>query len=151
MEVNIRIMEKDDIDFCSKIVTELLNEPEDVTSETLKAYHEDQQKNSLILLVEVDGKRVGFAGILIEGCNSIGNIEWIGIIEQYHHKRIGSKLLSKLVDFAKKKRVRKIYVDAAVDNLNAIAFYIKNKFYPEAVLREYYLNGKDALKMAYKF
>ncbi|MHA1300834.1 MAG: GNAT family N-acetyltransferase [Candidatus Helarchaeota archaeon] len=150
MDVKIRIMEKTDIDFCTKIVTELLGEPEDVTNDTLNEYYEDEQETSLMLVAEIEGKLVGFAGILIEFWNATGNIEWIAIIEEYRRRGIGSKLLKELVDYAKKKKVRKIYVDTAVDNLAAISYYIKNRFFPEAVLREFYLNGKDALKLAYK-
>ncbi|MHA1379691.1 MAG: GNAT family N-acetyltransferase [Candidatus Helarchaeota archaeon] len=152
MEFRIRIMEKKDMDFCLTIITDLLGEPEEASKEALTEYFEDQQENSLMLVAENDeGKLIGFAGILIERWNATGNIEWIGILEKYRRHKIGSKLLKKLVNFADTKSVRKIYVDTAVDNAPNISFYIKNKFYPEAVLKEYYINGKDALKLAFTF
>ena len=143
-------MEEKDIDFCTKIVTELLGEPEDVTRETLIEYYEDEQEGSLMLVADSGEKSVGFAGILIEGWNLTGNIEWMGILEDYRKMKIGSKLLAELIQYAKRKKVRKIYVDTAVDNIIAISFYIKNEFLPEAVLKEYYMNEKDALKLAHK-
>ena len=150
--VKIRKMEKKDIDFCTKIVVEMLGEPEEVTKETLVEYYEDEeQEYSLVLLAESEGKPVGFAAILIEGWNLTGNIEWIGILEEYQGKKIGSKLLMELMNYAKNKKVRKVYVDTGVDNIGAIIFSLKNKYQPEAVLKEYYLNGKDALKLAHKF
>ena len=150
MDVKIRIMEKGDVEFCTKIVTELLNEPEDVTRETLEDYYDDEQESSLMLVALLDNKPVGLAGILIEGWNASGIIEWIGILEEHRRKKIGSKLLKELIEYSKKHNVRKIYVDTGVTNIAAIIFYIKNEFYPDAILKDYYIDGKDALKFAYK-
>ena len=127
MDVKIRIMEETDINFCTSIITDLLGEPEDVSRETLKEYYEDEQEGSLMLVAEIEGKQAGFAGILIERWNMTANIEWIGVMEKFRKKKIGTKLLNELIEYAKTKKVRKIYVDTAVDNIAAISYYIKNK------------------------
>lgn len=55
-------------------------------------------------------------------------IENMGVIPNYRSKGIGSKLMEKCLEWAKKKGFDRIYVNSYLANSQAIDFYKKNGF-----------------------
>ncbi|MCK9161723.1 MAG: GNAT family N-acetyltransferase [Arcobacter butzleri] len=58
----------------------------------------------------------------------------------------GTKLMEYLIKFAKKSK-KAITLEVKIDNYNAIFFYEKFNFKKSIILNNYYLDGKDGIKM----
>ena len=74
----------------------------------------------------------------------------ICIIESHQRKNYGSKLINEI----KKLKIKKIFLEVSVKNINAVNFYIKNGFQKIGVRKGYYANNKssriDALRLCIK-
>lgn len=66
------------------------------------------------------------------------------------HHGVGTRLMETLMDYAKRKRTREIYLDVRVSNQSAIRLYEKFGFKPVSVRKGYYQdNNEDALLMTH--
>ena len=74
----------------------------------------------------------------------------ICIIKSYQRKNYGSILINEI----KKLKIKKIFLEVSVENINAINFYLKNGFRKIGVRKGYYANSKssriDALRFCVK-
>ena len=74
----------------------------------------------------------------------------ICIIKSYQRKNYGSILINEI----KKLKIKKIFLEVSVENINAINFYFKNGFQKIGVRKEYYAKHKgsriDALSLCIK-
>ena len=75
----------------------------------------------------------------------------ICIIESHQRKNYGSILINEI----KKLKIKKIFLEVSVKNINAINFYIKNGFQKIGVRKGYYTNKNsskiDALRLIFKY
>ena len=74
----------------------------------------------------------------------------IGIIKSHQRKSYGSILINEI----KKLKIKKIFLEVSVKNINAINFYIKNGFKKIGVRKGYYSKNKrsriNALRLCAK-
>ena len=74
----------------------------------------------------------------------------ICIIKSQQNKNYGSLL----IDEIKKLKIKKIFLEVSIENINAINFYLKNGFQRIGVRKGYYANQKnsriDALRFCFK-
>jgi ribosomal protein S18 acetylase RimI-like enzyme len=70
---------------------------------------------------------------------------WLTVDADHRKKGIGSKLLKKVEKSAKAQKLRKLFVSAEDCNSGALAFYKKNSFRTEGVLRDFYGLGEDQI------
>ena len=75
----------------------------------------------------------------------------ICIKKSHQRKNYGSKLINEI----KKLKIKKIFLEVSVQNINAINFYLKNGFQKIGVRVGYYTNKNssriDALRLIFKF
>jgi GNAT superfamily N-acetyltransferase len=94
-----------------------------------------------------DNKLRGYAKLFLLG--GITEISILIIQDKYTNKGFGSELMSFIVDWAKKKKCRRIVLKTASPYKKTIEFYKKHGFKIDAVLPKYYYNcdwyymGKD--------
>tara|TARA_B100001093_G_scaffold449925_1_gene456396 strand:- start:1507 stop:1941 length:435 start_codon:yes stop_codon:yes gene_type:complete len=74
----------------------------------------------------------------------------ICIIKSFQRKNYGSILINEI----KKLKIKKIFLEVSVENINAINFYLKNGFKKIGIRRGYYAKSKcsriDALRLCVK-
>ena len=74
----------------------------------------------------------------------------ICIIKPYQRKNYGSLLINAI----KKLKIKSIFLEVSVENINAINFYLKNGFQKIGIRKGYYANNKksriDALRLCVK-
>lgn len=86
------------------------------------------------VIAEENGEKVGLATIHIEN----NEMELVTIDSLKPGKGIGTIILNEVVNVAKKENVRRLWLIATNDNMNALKFYQKNNFhlvkiYPNAL------------------
>ena len=101
----------------------------------------------------------GFFGTLIEENGAViaygamnvvldeAEIQLIATAEMYRRCGRGGKILSDLLEEAKKRGVRRIFLEVRVSNAPAQMLYLKNGFVGVYCRTRYYPDGEDALVM----
>jgi len=88
----------------------------------------------------------------------IGMIDWwimyenadianIGVLKEYWHKGIGSKLLEYAINTIDQAGCEAIHLEVRVSNTAAISLYEKHGFIQVGIRKRYYENGEDAYRM----
>jgi len=70
----------------------------------------------------------------------------IGVKKEYQRKGLGTKLMQKLIEFAKEKNISKIFLEVKASNLSAYNFYKKLGF-KETYRRKNYYYNEEAIVM----
>lgn len=91
--------------------------------------------SSTIVLAEVDCRIVGFIGIINEGPNKKKFSRYVamGLLKDFHGKKIGSLLMESCVEFCRKQNVKRIELTVVKDNQKAISLYKKFGFEIEGI------------------
>ncbi len=146
LSLKIRSVEKTDIDAlyelrncpnAGKNTLAMPFTPKETIIKMVNAMVED--KNSINLVAELDGKVVGSAGInIFQGrrrhCASLA----IAVHDNYQHRGIGTALMSALIDLADNwYRLKRIELEVYVDNEAAIDLYKKFGFVVEGTMKCY--------------
>ena len=98
-------------------------------------------------MIEDDSKIVGWSFIWdLQGAEPVFGL---AVADSYHHRGLGKRLISKVMDWAQIHRIPKVYLTVVQDNVNAWRLYEKYGFvrYGEMV-------GEDGLpyfKMAAQY
>jgi ribosomal-protein-alanine N-acetyltransferase len=79
------------------------------------------------------------------GSTSTGHIITIDVLPSAQRLGVGSKLLSAAEVKLVAQRCTMAYLETAVDNLPALAFYKRHNYFLHKTLPRYYANGVDAL------
>jgi len=79
------------------------------------------------------------------GWNRVAEIGWIAVLPEYQRRGLGSALIKRMEQYAKKEGIRKAYVEPSVENEIAIHFYIHNGYKPEAMRKDWYRDGEDSV------
>ncbi|APT18082.1 hypothetical protein FC62_GL001306 [Amylolactobacillus amylotrophicus DSM 20534] len=107
----------------------------------LKKHH-----NSLYLVVYDGSQLVGFIGARFS--EQEGHITNIAISPEYQHRKIGSFLVSMMIDYGRRNNCTVITLEVRMDNLVAQTAYKKLGFKPNIVRKNYYYTEKvDGLNM----
>ena len=71
----------------------------------------------------------------------------ICIIKSHQRKNYGSILINEI----KKLKIKKIFLEVSIENVNAINFYLKNGFQKIGIRKGYYANDKSSRIDALRF
>jgi ribosomal-protein-alanine N-acetyltransferase len=89
----------------------------------------------------------GIVGFLV-GCarrNGLGHIITIDVASETRRMGVGAKLLAAAEERLRDAHCRAVYLETAVDNATALAFYKRHGYYLIKTVPRYYSNGVDAL------
>ena len=141
--INVSPCKKSDYDVLSQIEKSIFQDP--ISKIELKNLEEQPAYN--IWKIE-EKKIVGFVSFF-HVKDEIEIIK-ICIIKSHQRKNYGSILINEI----KKLKIKKIFLEVSIENVNAINFYLKNGFQKIGVRKGYYANDKssriDALRLCAK-
>ena len=132
MTQDIRQMEEKDIDSLVIIEEECFSLPW-----SKKAFQESYVKDyAYFFVAEIDKEIVGYVGLYKMGND--GDITNIGISSLHRRKGIGYKLMSSVLDFAKRENMEHITLEVRESNIPAIALYEKLGFVKVGIRKDFY-------------
>jgi putative acetyltransferase len=98
----------------------------------LDNYREIYTENRGLLLVALDdGKVIGTGGVQ-KLKEDVAELKRIWLLEQYHGQKIGFRVVSMLLDFARQQGYTSVYLETSSQQKRAIAFYKRVGFYEVA-------------------
>ena len=107
-------------------------------------------KHVEIFVAELEDKVVGYIMMeysLGEQWAKIAYISWIAVDTEHQRKGYGSKLIRAGEESAKKRGMRRLYVEPTIKDDYAICFYIMNGLMPEGRRIGYYPDGSDSIML----
>jgi len=103
------------------------------------------------LVAECRGSKGGgqsetrIAGFVVaEASRGIGHIITIDVPPEFRRLRVGSLLLDEAEDRLRAANCRAVFLETAVDNTAALAFYKRHEYFLVKTVPRYYSNGVDA-------
>lgn len=105
-------------------------------------------KNNFCLAACMENKLIGFISATFID-NIEAQITAIVIKKDYRQKKIGTKLMKKIIDFAFKKNINTFILEVNENNNAALKFYQKNGFQLVGERKGYYGEGRNALILKY--
>jgi ribosomal-protein-alanine N-acetyltransferase len=131
-DITVRQMEEKDIDSLVIIEEECFSLPW-----SKKAFQESYVKDyAYFFVAEIDKEIVGYVGLYKMGND--GDITNIGISSLHRRKGIGYKLMSSVLDFAKRENMEHITLEVRESNIPAIALYEKLGFVKVGIRKDFY-------------
>lgn len=104
-----------------------------------------RETNPLSFLVaEMGGKIIGYVIGTIRWGN-VGHVLNIGVDPQYRRKGVGTALMERLMDYFKKRGVKKVRLEARESNIGARQFYSCLGFSEVGRVPYYYSDGETAV------
>lgn len=100
--------------------------------------------NHNLFVAKLDGEVVGFVSTEI---TDEVNIENVVVGKSYRNYGIGTKLLDKVTDFAKSKKIGSLSLEVSENNITAYLLYVKYGFTLRRVRKNYYKDNSNALEM----
>ncbi len=102
-----------------------------------------ESREAILLLAEKANEIIGVA--LGREYGGVCNLGFLGVKEEHRRKGVGTALLNKFVDEARKRNAHKLSLHTAPTLLPAIELYIRNGFIPEGFLRTHTRHRHDSL------
>lgn len=96
-------------------------------------------------LLEEDGAITAYGGMSVAADEA--EIQLIATAEMYRRCGRGSKILSDLLDEARRRGVKKVFLEVRVSNSSAQLLYLKHGFTGLYARSRYYPDGEDAIVM----
>ena len=97
------------------------------------------------ILAEDGGEIIGYGGMTVAGDDA--DIDNIAVTELYRTSGVGSAILENLLEIAKSKGVKKLFLEVRVSNSVAMKLYLKHGFVGAYARTRYYSDGEDCLVM----
>lgn len=97
------------------------------------------------VLAEDGAEIIGYGGITF--ADDSADIDNIAVSEAYRHSGVGTAVLNALIQLAKTKNVKKVFLEVRVSNAAAMELYLKNGFAGVYARTRYYSDGEDCLVM----
>lgn len=143
--VNIRKMDMSDVPYVFKTEQEVFGK----SLEESMLYDElIYNKMSQYFMALKDGKRLGYIGVWITQPNA--EIVNIVVDKASRQQGIGKRLMHEALQYCKVHDVDMMSLEVRVSNQAAIHLYESFGFKQEAIRKNYYNNGDDALLMVLK-
>jgi len=134
-------VKKEDIKIISELENNLFSKEAWSYLQLLKEF---ENKFSKIWILKVEEKVIGY--LIFRKIEPEIEILRIGIKKEYQRKGAGTEFIKNLIEFAKKEKISKIFLEVKASNLQAFNFYKKLGF-KEIYRRKNYYNNEDALIM----
>lgn len=113
----------------------------------ISEFGEDGMFGNFAFSGEEKEKIIAYAlGLCVPGV--VGEIASIATLPQYRNKGIAESLLDYMISECKEKHVPVVQLEARASNFPAIGLYKKIGFKEDAVRRNYYQDGEDAILMS---
>ena len=106
-----------------------------------------QNKRSFTLVGEVDGRTAGFI-VAARERKDVGHIITIDIGAEFRRSGLGSKLMAAAEERLRTAGCTFLFLEMAVDNTTALAFYKRLGYSVINAIPRYYLDSVDALVLA---
>lgn len=103
-----------------------------------------RQRGSFTLVASTTNHVLGFL-VACARRNGLGHIITIDVATEARRTGVGSNLLTAAEGRLRDARCRAVYLETAVDNASALAFYKRHGYYLIKTVPRYYSNGVDAL------
>ncbi|MBJ2123887.1 GNAT family N-acetyltransferase [Flavobacterium sp. IB48] len=127
LKINIRKVEKQDLDFVYKAICELENEILDF--EFFERIFDENISNprNVYLIAENENEGVGFISFhtqnLLHHCGLVGEIQEFFIHQKYRGQGVGRLLINKILDFAEENNLKSIEVTTNKKRVENVAIY----------------------------
>ena len=127
LHINIRKVEKQDLDFVYKAICELENEVLDF--EVFERIFNENISNSknLYLIAENESEGLGFISFhtqnLLHHCGLVGEIQEFFIHQKYRGKGVGRLLINEIKNFAEQHNLKSIEVTTNKRRVENVAIY----------------------------
>jgi len=95
-----------------------------------------QNKEVIYLLAEEDKEIIGLATGRVRE-DGVGILGFLGVRKERRNGGIGSKLLNKFLEEAKKRRAHKVWLFTSPNLRSAIRLYVRAGFVPEGYMRRH--------------
>ena len=135
-------LKQEDIKSLFKIHEEVFLENDKMSYECFKS--EFDEKNRVYFVAKKDSKLIGYIGAV----NCVDFFEIIGIAVKKDYQNLGyaTNLLNYLFNYAKKLKIKEIFLEVDEKNYIAQNFYKKNNFFVTNIRKKYYKDS-DAIVM----
>jgi ribosomal-protein-alanine N-acetyltransferase len=104
-----------------------------------------QPETRRYVVAESSGEIVGYAGLMC--IEPIADVQTIAVVPEFEGRGIGSALLTRLIDEARRRHAADVLLEVREDNPRAQQLYVRFGFEQIHVRRKYYRDGVDALIM----
>lgn len=105
-----------------------------------------ESENFCGTLVEEGGEIIGYGGIAF--AVDTADIANVAVTEEYRRGGVGSAVLESLVEEAKMRGIKKVFLEVRVSNVAAMSLYLRHGFAGVYARTRYYPDGEDCLVMA---
>ena len=102
------------------------------------------QKRGFTLVAETDGKIVGFV-VIDRDREGQGHVITIDVLPEARRSGLGSQLMTAAEERLRTLGCSTVFLEAAVDNAAALAFYKRHGYSVVQTIPRYYLDSIDAL------
>ena len=102
------------------------------------------QKRGFTLVAEADGKIVGFV-VIDRDREAQGHVITIDVLPEARRSGLGSQLMTAAEERLRTLGCSTVFLEAAVDNAAALAFYKRHGYSVVQTIPRYYLDSIDAL------
>lgn len=103
-------------------------------------------RDALHILAEHEGQIIGFVAAIPDGI--FAHLVTLDVHPDYRKVGLGNKLMEKIEQMAKDKRVKLVVLEVETDNTPAIKLYLARGYETNGRLKNYYSNRKDAYVMS---
>jgi ribosomal-protein-alanine N-acetyltransferase len=104
-----------------------------------------QPETRRYVVAESGGAIVGYAGLMC--IEPIADVQTIAVVPEFEGRGIGSALLTRLIDEARRRGAADVLLEVREDNPRAQQLYVRFGFEQIHIRRKYYRDGVDALIM----
>ncbi|MFV0554627.1 MAG: ribosomal protein S18-alanine N-acetyltransferase [Mangrovibacterium sp.] len=103
--------------------------------------------NGIFLLAKVGEELAGYMSFLTNDGTHNGRIYSIAVSPDFRGRGVAQSLIDEMMDYARGRHLKNIFLEVRVNNHFAIALYQKNGFTLRRVKPGYYDDGEDAYSM----
>lgn len=97
------------------------------------------------ILAEEGGEILGYGGVTVAA--DVADIDNVAVAEPYRGAGVGEKLVNALLDLARGRGVKKVFLEVRVSNAVAMKLYLRCGFRGAYARTRYYSDGEDCLVM----
>lgn len=143
VDIAMRAMTVDDVPAVNALEQRLFP----VDAWPLQMFYDElsQPETRWYLVAEAKNGIVGYAGLMC--IEPIADVQTIAVMPEYEGRGIGSALLARLIEEARKRSAADVLLEVRADNPRAQQLYLRFGFEQIHVRPRYYRDGVDALIM----